>query len=391
MRWPLLVLSASASSARSSISCDDQDQARTRLVVIELGEERGQNLGGRQRFVGPRKIGTVAPVLPGAEEEHLDAGEAALLMQGKDVRLLDAARIDPLVRLNRRERGQAVAVDGGMLEVERERGLFHLGGELILDRLAAAGEEGDGLAHQHRILREVDLVGARRRAALDLMQQARPGAALEERVAARAQQERALQRVDRAVDGPDRGERSEIVARPRARAAVLEDLRRPMIGRDQDIGKRFVVAQQHVEARPQPLDHVRFEQQRLGLGAGDDEFERARCRDHPLDASVEAGRTRIGAHPVLHVLRLADVEHVAARVDHPIDAGLRRRVLGIAEDGGPAVGERTALLLAALAGGLRHLRKGRFFILLGDVEFRLDVFLRRAHRFDLLKIPLPRR
>src|SRR5580704_6117442 len=69
-----------------------QDQARTRLVVIELGEERGQNLGGRQRFVGPRKIGTVAPVLPGAEEEHLDAGEAALLMQGKDGRLLDAAR-----------------------------------------------------------------------------------------------------------------------------------------------------------------------------------------------------------------------------------------------------------------------------------------------------------
>ena len=121
----------------------DQDQPRTRLVVIELGEERGQNLAGRQRAVGSRKIGAIAPVLPGAEKEHLDAGEAALLMQGEDVRLLDAARIDALVRLNGRERGQAVAVDGGMFEVERERGLFHLGRELVLDRLAAAGEEGD--------------------------------------------------------------------------------------------------------------------------------------------------------------------------------------------------------------------------------------------------------
>ena len=61
---------------------------------------------------------------------------------------------------------------------------------------------------------------------------------------------------------------------PAARAAMLEDLRRPMIAGDQDVGKRLVVAQQNVEARPQPLDQVGLEQQRLGLGLGRDEFER---------------------------------------------------------------------------------------------------------------------
>ena len=144
------------------------------------------------------------------------------------------------------------------------------------------------------------------------MQQARPRAAFEQRSRARAQQERALQRGDGAVDRPDRGERPVIVALARARAAMLEDLRRPVIRRDEDVGKRLVVAQQHVEARPQPLDQVGLEQQRLGLGRGRDEFDRRGRRDHARDARVVAGRPRIGEDALLDVLRLADVEHVAA-------------------------------------------------------------------------------
>ena len=157
-------------------------------------------------------------------------------------------------------------------------------------------------------------------------------------------QERALQRVDGAVDGPNRSERSEIMARPRARPAMLEDLRGPVIGRDQDVGKRLVVAQQHVEARTQPLDQIGFEQQRLGLGAGNDEFERAGRRDHALDAGVETGRPRIGANAVLDVFRLADIKHIAARIDHAVDAGLRGSELGVAENGVTAGGQRLRLL-----------------------------------------------
>ena len=172
------------------------------------------------------------------------------------------------------------------------------------------------------------------------MQQARPRAALEEAVGAGAQQERALQRRDGAVHRPDRGERAVIVAVAVARAAVLEDLRRPVVGGDQDVGERLVVAQQHVEARAQPLDQIGFEQQRLGLGLGGDEFERGGGRDHALDARVVAGRPRIGGDALPDVLGLADIEHVAVRIDHAVDAGRGRRVLGVAQDGGAAGGER---------------------------------------------------
>ena len=52
-------------------------------------------------------------------------------MHGEDVRLLDPARIDALVRLDRRERGEAVAQHRRALEVERRRRLVHLGREFL--------------------------------------------------------------------------------------------------------------------------------------------------------------------------------------------------------------------------------------------------------------------
>ena len=138
------------------------------------------------------------------------------------------------------------------------------------------------------------------------MQQARPRAALEEAVGAGAQQERALQRGDGAVHRPHRGERAVVAAVAVARAAVLEDLRRPVIAGDQDVGERLVVAQQHVEARAQPLDEVGFEQQRLGFGPGRDEFERGGGGDHALDPRVVAGRPRIGGDAFADVLGLSN-------------------------------------------------------------------------------------
>jgi hypothetical protein len=83
-----------------------QDEFRRRLVVVELREERAQHLFRREGFLRAREIGAVAPVLPGAEEEHLDAGIAALLMDGEHVGLLHGARIDALLRLDRRQRAR---------------------------------------------------------------------------------------------------------------------------------------------------------------------------------------------------------------------------------------------------------------------------------------------
>src|SRR5258705_10008774 len=109
--------------------------------------------------------------------------------------------------------------------------------------MAAAGKEILGLAHQFGIAGKIDLAGARPRTAADLIEQAGPGTAFKKPVGAGADQKGALQRRDGAIDRSRPGERPEIPPGPRLRASMLEDLRRPMIAGDQNIGKRLVVAQ----------------------------------------------------------------------------------------------------------------------------------------------------
>ncbi len=359
-----------------------QDQLRRRLVVVELRQERGQHLLRRERFLRARKIGAVAPVLSGAEEEHLDAGIAALLMDGEHIRLLHAARIDALLRLDRGQCREAVAIEGGGLEFEFGRGLFHFAGQLLFHHPAAAGQEIRGLAHQFGIAGKIDLAGAGPRTAADLIQQAGPGAAFEEGVGAGTHQKSALQRGDGTADRAGRRERSEIAARPRLRAAMFEDLRRPMIPGDQDIGKRFVVAQLHVEARTQLLDQIGLEQQRLGFGRGRDDFDVHGGGDHAQDARrLRRGDPGVGRKPLLHVLGLADIEHVVGRIEHAIDAGRGRRVPYRVLDRGMA--DRQRAFRDRLARFLRNFRQQRLVVLLGGRRGGVDIggrLLRRQIR-----------
>src|SRR5690606_15703622 len=74
-----------------------ENQTRTRLVVIELGQECPQNLCRAERTVRLGEIGAIPPVLAGTEEENLNAGHAAFLMDGENVSLFDRLRIDALM------------------------------------------------------------------------------------------------------------------------------------------------------------------------------------------------------------------------------------------------------------------------------------------------------
>ena len=71
----------------------------------------------------------------------------------------------------------------------------------LADRLAFAIEEPLGFIDEPPVLVEPDLARARRRAAFDLMQQARTCAALVDAVRAGSEQERPLQHIDGTIDG----------------------------------------------------------------------------------------------------------------------------------------------------------------------------------------------
>ena len=211
---------------------------------------------------------------------------------------------------------------GGGFEFEFVGGLLHFARELLLHQVAAAGEEIGRLAHELGIAAKIDFAGAGTCAAADLVEQTGPRAALEKAVGAGTDQEGALQGRDSAVDGTGGSKRAEISAGAALRAAMLEDLRRPVVAGDQDVGERFVVAQLHVETRPELLDQIGFQQQRLGFRRGRDDLDaRSRC-DHAQDTRrLRCVDACIGGKPLANVLRLADIQHVTGSVQHAIDAG----------------------------------------------------------------------
>ncbi len=311
-----------------------QHQLRRRLVVVELADESSQHFLAGRGLVVAREIGAVAPVLAAAEEEHLDAGLSGLARGRDHVGLVDVLHVDVLPRLDVGEGPDAVAIGGGGLELQRRARRLHRGGEALADAGVAAREEILGLADVRRVVLGRHAADARRAAALDLVQQAGAGARGERAVGARAQQERALQRIERAVHRAGRGERAVIDSAFVARAAVLDDARPALRalerrarsgGGDVDVGERLVVAQQHVVARLQALDEVRFEQQRLDLGVGRDDLERRRFRHHAAQALGQLGDRGVVRDALGEAARLADVERVAASVEHAIDAGPLRQ------------------------------------------------------------------
>uniref|UniRef100_A0A0N5A6X5 PE-PGRS family protein n=1 Tax=Parastrongyloides trichosuri TaxID=131310 RepID=A0A0N5A6X5_PARTI len=263
-----------------------QDQARDRLVLVELAEEGGQNLGIGVRLVDAREISAVAPVLAGAEEEDLNTGQPAFGMQGHDVSLGVAHALGVQARFHGdgRQGADAVAHPGGVLELHVVRGRLHLFRQAGDDGARLAAQEGLGLVHQVAVVLQADQAGAGRRAALDLMQHAGPGARLVDAVRTGAQQKGLLQGVQRPVDRPGRGEGAEIGPRRGVRPAVLTHLRRAVVAPDHDLGEGLVVLQQDVEAGLQPLDVAGLKDQGLGLGGGDHQLHRPGQRHHQTDA-----------------------------------------------------------------------------------------------------------
>ena len=133
--------SASASSSALLDLVRQEDQARRRLVVIELRQEGGQNVSRFGIAFMAREKGLVAPVLTGPEEEDLDTGFAAILGDGDDIGLLHPVGIDALIGGHGRNRADPVAQLGGGLEIHCLGRLAHAGLQFLAQGVGAAAQE----------------------------------------------------------------------------------------------------------------------------------------------------------------------------------------------------------------------------------------------------------
>ena len=157
-----------------------------------------------------------------------------------------------------------------------------------------------------------------------------------------------MQRVERGVDRTGTGKGTIVIPLGPTRAAMLLDARISVIRPQENEREAFVVTQQHVVRWPVALDKLRLEQQSFRLAIGRDDGHAARLRDHAAQAVGQPLHLRVVRHPVLERLRLADIEHIAARIIHAIDARLGRQSLEHIADG------CNARLQVRLIGGPAH-------------------------------------
>jgi hypothetical protein len=104
---------------------------------------------------------------------------------------------------------------------------------------------------------------------------------------------------------------------------MLHDARKVVIGAQQDEREALIIAQQDIVRRAKPLDQLRFQKQRLGLGIGRHDGHAAALRHHPLQAQRQPLDLRVIGHAVAQGPRLADIQDIAPHIGHPIDAGPR--------------------------------------------------------------------
>src|SRR5579884_60288 len=123
-----------------------------------------------------RKESAMPPVLPATNEEGLDRHGSSLAGEREHVGVAEPFGVHGLAALDVGQRAQPVAIDGGEFVILPLRRLRHLLRQARLDAGRLAGEELLRFPDQLAIFPLVDPTDARRRAALDLVEKAWPGA-----------------------------------------------------------------------------------------------------------------------------------------------------------------------------------------------------------------------
>ena len=185
---------------------------------------------------------------------------------------------------------------------------------------------GLALKKQCRALNVLGVVGLRdetdtgSRAALDLVEHARPRAIREHRVLARAQLKDPLQQRHAFAHRTCARKRTEVFMLAVERAAMKPKLWK-WVARQAHVWIALVVAKENVVARLECFDQVIFEQQRLAFRAHCRRFDARDLPDHRGDSRLVLGFLEIVGDSLLEIARLPDIKCAAIRVEHSVHAG----------------------------------------------------------------------
>jgi hypothetical protein len=291
-------------------------------VLDELGVARVLDL-----LDDPAPLTTDAPT---AHVEHLDGRLELVTHETEDVGVRPVPEHDGVLLGRTLESRDVVAQARRGLEVELLGRGLHPRGEVAHEARGVPGHEVAEVLGERAVVLDRDAPDARRRALVDVAEQARAplllGAAVHARRAG-AHGEDPQQQVDRLADRP-RVRVGPEVARALALGAPHDlDPRDLLAERDREEGVGLVVAVLDVEPRVELLDPRVLERKRLDLGAHDGPLDRGRRREHRLGALVQVRDVlEVARQARSQILGLADVDDPPLGVEEAVHAGRRRDV-----------------------------------------------------------------
>ena len=214
-----------------------------------------------------REIRSVPQVAAAAHHGKVHAGAAALHAHREDVHILVIHRLDGLLVQHARQRLDLVAHLGRLLKFELVGTRHHARLQRLQQLLRFAAQQRLGMLHVGGIGLRRNQVHAGPGAALDLVQQAGPGAVGKHRVFAGAQPKDLLQQLDGFFHRPGAGVRAKVAVLFVHRPTVVRHARKDLPWRiaarvgarragDLEVGVALVVAEQDVELGIQRLDEV---------------------------------------------------------------------------------------------------------------------------------------
>ena len=149
-----------------------------------------------------REVGPIAQVTSTPHHGQVDASAAALHPHGQDVDVFFLCGVHRLLVQHVRQGADLVADLGGLLVLHALGVRHHPSLQVVEHGLLLAQEEALGLAHVAAVVLFADQAHAGATAALDLIEQTRPGAVVVDGVFAGAKHEHLLQQQDAALDRP---------------------------------------------------------------------------------------------------------------------------------------------------------------------------------------------
>ena len=270
-----------------------------------------------------------------AHEEDLHAGLVAVAGQREDVGVERGGRGHALPLGDAADRLGLVAHPGRAFELEAVGGVAHLRLHTLQHLDAAALEKQQRVVDDGAVLLGRAVARARRDAALDVVVEAGPRIGARDLLCARTPREQLLHDVQRAPHRAGRGVRAEVAGAVVLDATRDRDARPIVLHVDLEVGVVLVVLEPDIVDRLVALDECRLEQQRLRLVRGDDVLERRDLIGERAHLRLEAApRPEVRAHARAQPLRLADVEDLAPRVLHDVDAGTLGQRARLLEHGG---------------------------------------------------------